>query len=876
MKRLADNLNGTNENHIFPLFWQHGEEEQTLREYMGKMKESGIHAICVEARPHPEFLKEKWWHQLDAILEEAKKRDMKIWILDDSHFPTGYANGAVKEKYPQYRKRFLKLHQLDFAGPVDHAQALISYAFTDKEDALEGVYLAKKKDYEEIDFSTICDITAGVKDNETVSFDLPEGEWKVLVLVSTFKGGEPHTEDYLNPIVPEATDVLLKTVYEPHYAHYKDEFGKTILGFFSDEPRFGNMHGPYGSIGRYEMVLPWRNDMGKLLNDKVGMPIEKYLPLLFVGGGEKAHQIRYQYMDLVSDLYAENFSQRIGNWCQEHGVQYIGHIIEDNNASERLGYGAGHFFRAMKGQDMAGIDVVLHQLLPGMDHCYNKAMTKYGWDGEFFHYVLAKLGSSLGHIDPKKQGRVMCEVFGAYGWAEGNRLMKWITDHMLVRGVNEFAPHAFNPKEYPDPDCPPHFYAHGKNPQYPEFKLLMDYMNRLSHLLSGGIHHAPVAVSYHGEAEWSGAYMLAQKPCARLARNQIDYDILPQQAIVESVVKDGKLLVNKESFEALVIPYAEALPKAYLEKLGIAAKAGLKVFILDKLPVRSSEGAEVVEVLASLEQNGNVFVIGLEDLIPSLREKGIYEVSCSAYEPYLRYYHYEQEDGHILMLVNEAPHQEITTELTIPFTGKGFRYDAFANKLAETAFGDKIPLTLAAYESAVFCWPKDTGKLTGNENMMIDVDKPGLSLYHTEEIRGPVKVSFARQENYPEFADGMMLEKLVPMQQVEGKEDFVGVIRYEMAVFLEKLTAETNIIRTFIVLDTVYEGVRLSVNGREKQVRVCPPYRFDVSEEVKEGKNILVLEVTTTLGREQKDWLSQYLLMEPTGITKAVIVEQYI
>ena len=60
---------------------------------------------------------------------------------------------------------------------------------------------------------------------------------------------------------------------------------------------------------------------------------------------------------------------------------------------------------------MAGIDVVLHQLLPGMDEDYFKTFTSTGWDGEFFHYGLAKMGASLGHLDPKKMGRTMCEIY---------------------------------------------------------------------------------------------------------------------------------------------------------------------------------------------------------------------------------------------------------------------------------------------------------------------------------------------------------------------------------------------------------------------------------------------------------------------------------
>ncbi len=107
------------------------------------------------------------------------------------------------------------------------------------------------------------------------------------------------------------------------------------------------------------------------------------MPALYRGESKQAAKIRYNYMSLVSELYSQHFSQRIGRWCREHKVDYIGHVIEDNNAHTRLGYGAGHFFQSMKGQSMAGIDVVLHQLMPQQNDGYFEAMTSTGWDGEF-------------------------------------------------------------------------------------------------------------------------------------------------------------------------------------------------------------------------------------------------------------------------------------------------------------------------------------------------------------------------------------------------------------------------------------------------------------------------------------------------------------
>ena len=104
-KRMMDLVGGTPENYIMPFFWQHGAEESTLREYMEKIDSCGIHAVCLEARPHPDYVGPKWWQDVDVIMDEARHRGMRVWILDDSHFPTGYANGAVRNA-PERLKRW--------------------------------------------------------------------------------------------------------------------------------------------------------------------------------------------------------------------------------------------------------------------------------------------------------------------------------------------------------------------------------------------------------------------------------------------------------------------------------------------------------------------------------------------------------------------------------------------------------------------------------------------------------------------------------------------------------------------------------------------------------------------------------------------------
>ncbi|WP_394523468.1 glycosyl hydrolase [Lacrimispora sp. JR3] len=860
MKRLNEVLNGNTDNYILPFLWLHGEEESVLRETVEKIHDSGIRAFCVEARPHPDFLGKTWWRDMDILLEEAKQRNMKVWILDDSHFPTGYADGRVEREFPHLQKQFLACKVLDFIGPMKNAQAIIRYAFRDKKDKLISVTLGKKTGYQKIDPDTLIDITGQVVNHTLVSFDLPKGEWSVMIVTATFEGGEPETKGYLNPIDPLATDVLIDTVYEAHYEKYKEEFGKTIAGFFSDEPRFGNMHGATGSIGRAEMDIPWREDLLELLEKQTGTDCRKRLPLLFLEGGESGHQIRYEYMDLVSKLYSKHFNKRISDWCARHQVEYIGHTIEDNNAHARLGYGAGHFFRAMAHQDMAGIDVVFHQLMPGMDGGIFKSKTKAGWDGEFFHYVLGKLGSSLAHMDPKKQGRALCEVFGAYGWAEGNRLMKWIIDYMMVRGINYYVPHAFDPKEYPDCDCPPHFYAHGRDPQFGGFRLLMDYTNRLSHLLSGGIHKAPVALLYHGEAEWSGEYMLMQKPAKELTRNQIDFDILPIDGLMEAEVSESGIKVNQETFQGLVLPYAEALPGKFLKWLLKASEHGLYLYWLKDLPNRTSQGEDACEIIKQLKASSSVRIVSLETLAETIRSDGLNEISVNTDVPYLRYYHYEQEDGHIYFFVNEHPYDAVTAEVKVSNKGPCFAYCAMENKRKE----DSSPLTLnlSPYESKMVIFPRSM-----NDFLPAPKEYEKVSEY---QVKGPYQVSFATYPDFTEFKEPMMLEKLRPLQEIKGKEEFTGMIRYEFEAELWKTD------QVIAAVEGVAEGVKVWVNEIFIGEKICPPYRFDITKALKEGKNRFCIQVSTTLVRERYDYLSQFMLLEPTGITGSITVEHYI
>ena len=49
-----------NDNYLIPLFWQHGQNGEILREEIRQMQGKGIQQFIVESRPHPDYLKDGW------------------------------------------------------------------------------------------------------------------------------------------------------------------------------------------------------------------------------------------------------------------------------------------------------------------------------------------------------------------------------------------------------------------------------------------------------------------------------------------------------------------------------------------------------------------------------------------------------------------------------------------------------------------------------------------------------------------------------------------------------------------------------------------------------------------------------------------------
>ncbi len=864
--RLHDVLNGQYERCILPFLWLRGEGEEAIRAEMAHMQAAGIEAVCVEARPHPDFGGPQWWRDLDVVMEEGRARGMRVWLLDDDHFPTGHANGALAGAPAHLRRLFLKEQHLDAIGPQRRASFLIA-PWLAADETLVAVVAAQREAGSATLTGAAIDLTCCVQDG-VLHWAIPQGVWRIFILVTTPVGGSAAHADYLNPLVPESVRLLIDAVYEPVYARYAADFGKTFAGFFSDEPGFYNDPQTYdyeSRPGKAGAPLPWRPDLLALLSAELGEDFRPLLPLLFQGGGERMPAARYTYMNLVSRLYGEHFAGQIGDWCRGHGVEYIGHVLEDNGVHARLGAGAGHYFRALWGQDMAGIDIVLWQLVPGFDRG-PFANIAGDADGEFFHYGLVKLASSLAHIDPKKGGRALAELFGAYGWAEGLKLMKWMTDHALVRGVNYFVPHAFSLAPFPDDDCPPHLYAGGHNPQARFYRELNLYTQRVSHLLSGGRWVTPAAVLYHAEGEWAGAAQPFHQPMRVLLQNQVDADVLPADVLASATVAHGRLGVAAQEYGCLIVPYAERLPVALLRRLGDLAEAGLPLLFVDGLPQGAADDPCACGTLERLAGQCAVDVLPLAEVAEWVQDLGLAEIRVSTPQPALRCCHVAHGAQSVYFFSNEHPFQAVDTFVQLRHAGPALVYDPFANRagpLDYSVSGGLLQFRLALEPYASLLVVAGAGLPAAAEGPALAASQPLPADAEAVAVAGPWSVALATAEQYPRFQPWKAAARLGDLSRPEALPDFSGVFRYTTTFGWDSAFGGESVL---LDLGEVYETVQVWVNDSLAGTRICPPYRLEIGDLLRQGANTLVIEVTNTLAKQERDFFSRFAQQEPSGL----------
>lgn len=832
-----------------------GTNYDLIPKQLEEIKESGARGFCVESRTHEDFGGETWWRDMKRVLEEATRLDLKVMLLDDKHFPTGYANNIiVTENLVSERKKTLVKRCIDVAGPMKGATMYMRNPPKNVYSEVFGVRAFKRKDgvfREEFEGEGI-DLSDNYRDG-VIKWDIPAGCYRIFLVYLTNGGSFRPQENYVNVLRPSSGQLQIKAVYQPFYDHFKEYFGNTFIGFFTDEPLFGN--GTFGEvqygpgffdykIGTSNMAIPWDDEVRVRMKKRLG-----YDPLAYICGlwfkNTNSPELRYTYMDVVTELYSENFSQAIGKWCHEHGVIYTGHVIEDNNASTGLGHSIGHYFRSMKGQDISGVDVIFQQVMPGFGHFDNIYLgaTELS-DSEFFHYVEPFLGSSCAHLFPEMKNRALCEVFGGYGWSTGSQTMKWIMDFMMVRGINVFVPHAFAPN-FENDDAPPHFGSFGQDPQFDGFRALLNYTNKVCHVLQGD-HVSNAAVLYQAEAEWMDLddFMKTQEVCYRLYDNHICYNIVSGDMILDdnTEIKEGKLSINYSLFDVLFIPYAKYLPEKLLNRLKILSDNGVELFFMNKLPDNCEFDLPVMSV---------------DEIADYMISNGYYDIIVPQGDPLLRFYHVVDGQNDRYMFFNESIEKTADTKVLLSNKGYYYRVDFHQGSVSREYTDDgRISLKLEPFRSELILFGEDCPELSGyiNENGNIDCSD-------IKEMDLTYDVYIAEPNETREYKFLEKTKELVNYADFDRLPEFSGYFKYLSSFEIKGK------IPSHLDLGIVGQNCNLKLNGVDLGMRICPPYRYNIKDIVREGRNeIEIVVANTNASRKKTDKFSYYNQICSSGL----------
>ena len=438
----------------------------------------------------------------------------------------------------------------------------------------------------------------------------------------------------------------------------------------------------------------------------------------------------------------------------------------------------------------------------------------------------------------------MCEIFGAFGWAEGLPFMKGLADTMLVSGINYFVPHAFSPKEE-DTDCPPHFYNGGKNIQYPLFKDLMGYMSRCSHMLSDSLHVCDVAVYYNAEAEWSTKnHESINEICKLLTQNQIDFDIVPYDALLKSKVSNKRLKINGESYGALIVPGCEFLPKQVLSLLDKLALCDLPVILTDYLPNDSTT---------------SLVKLPLDCIASTLRKKGL----CHVYAEgdgtrTLKFYHATRNERDIYLFSCEGVGSFVDATITLKQSGECLIYEPWSNKCYRTFAKDgKLKLHLDGGNMLFAIFGEEIP--CGTPEFKIEADRAPLPL------RFDIAIKEEGKESFTTIAEG---SECFDISAPNNYPEFSGYIKYN-ATFDSKDGFNT------IDLGQVGEVAQAWLNGVYLGARINAPYKFDMTSAMKQGANDIEIIVTSNLAHKRHDDLSRFIQIPPSGIIGDISLCRY-
>jgi hypothetical protein len=643
--------------------WDGSITEDVIIRDLDDISRRGIRCVTIEAGygMSAPYLSPGWFKTVRLAIEHARRRGMRVWLVDEGKYPSGFAGGKFSAERPDLRMQGLVVAERIAVAPGETFSRQLS-------PETVGALAVNPAD----NTSHTLDVCSG-----ELRWTASEGRWELWLVerqfctsvtraVSNPTRGKDATNSLCDYLDPAATRQFMAFTHEQYKAYLGREFGRTVLGFRGDEPDYAHM--------------PWTPELPAEFERRKGYDVRPHLASLFAPQlTDEARRVRADYWDVWSDLFRENFFRIQAEWCASHHLEYLVHLNHEDKMTE-LVRSEGDFFKAMRYVQVPGVDTIWNQI----------------WPDKVADFP--KLASSAAHLFGRP--RAFGESFAAYHIPPTVEQAKWVIDHQFVRGIN-----LLEVMFYPSSASAPNRSGWMESDEFPR---VVAYVNRAAYLLSMGKPTAQIALYFPTSSLWLGdeaADASAWDMARQLLEHQRDFDFADEQALASVLMLEGGALRNLsgQSYRAVVIPSVSAISKAALDRLRTFAEAGGCVIFVGREPAIIVErsflkaGGHADLGWAIREPSGELTPRVLEALpLPDVW----LDQPCA----HVKALHRRWRDADLYFFFNESD-QTLSREVVLAGSGQAQIWDADSGRI-ETLSGAhlengrvRLPLVLAPYEA---------------------------------------------------------------------------------------------------------------------------------------------------------------------------------
>jgi len=486
----------------------------------------------------PPLFSEDWWELFCWFLKQAKERGMSVSLSDYTLGVAGqgwYIDEIINEN-PEVCGATLGHKIEELAGNSNYSLEL-------PENVLSAVAYKLK------DGVIISDSAIDLNDNmigKTLQWNVPEGMWRVVVV---FKKPDPLSIDPMNPL---SGAKVIETFFQRFEDRNPGESGKGLNFFFSDELQFGVV----GSL--------WNDSFTDEFAKRKGYDIIPLISALFTDIGIMTPKIRLDYWDVLVQLEEENFFRPIYEWHRNRGMLYgCDHGGRGTDVVE-----FGDYFRTQRWMPCPGNDS------PNLSA----------------DVIKNKVASSITHL--YQRPRTWLEGYHSSGWGTSTAQVADATFRNYVMGHNMLSLHGLYYSTHGGwwewaPPC-----NHFRMPYWAHIEGLLKCSERLSYLLSQGIHCCDVALMYpvdpvHAGMDGSKSVQTAFNIGNYLYNQGIDFDFMDSESLARAEAKEKELHVSDEKYRVLILPAMKAVRHTTIQKVLEFYQSGGIVIAMDCLPEAS-------------------------------------------------------------------------------------------------------------------------------------------------------------------------------------------------------------------------------------------------------------------------------------------------